>query len=200
MTTATVQLPGFTDPVHEAQQTFRALLDALARPGLPQAMVAVTAPAGLTPECAAACLTLLDLETTVWLQSGLSEAARAWLLFHTGCRFTEQPQAADFAIIHDAANLPPLDAFGWGTAEYPEASTSLLIQLPALTGPTTVTLQGPGIREAIALQTPLGQPFWQQWQVMTASYPLGLDVWCLADHQVIGLPRTARVTDSQENL
>jgi alpha-D-ribose 1-methylphosphonate 5-triphosphate synthase subunit PhnH len=28
---------------------------------------------------------------------------------------------------------------------------------------------------------------------------LGLDAWCLADHQVVGLPRTARVIDSQED-
>jgi len=194
-----VQLPGFNDAVHEAQRTFRALLDALARPGLVQTTATVTPPAGLAIASAAAGLTLLDLETTMWLQPGTSEAARSWLLFHTGCRFTESPQDADFAIITDLSTMPPLTAFHWGAAEYPEASASLLIQLPALTGPTTVTWQGPGIREAIALQTPLPTGFWQQWQEMTASYPLGLDVWCLADDQVMGLPRTARVTDLQED-
>lgn len=195
----TIPLPGFQDPVHEAQQTFRALLNALARPGWPQATARVTAPAGLTAACAAACLTLFDLETRVWLQSGIPEAAHAWLRFHTGCQVTQQSQAADFAIIKDAATMPPLDAFRWGTAAYPEASTSLLIQLPALMGPTTVTLQGPGIQGAIALQTPLSQDFWQQWQAMTASYPLGLDVWCLAAQQVVGLPRTVRLTALQEH-
>jgi alpha-D-ribose 1-methylphosphonate 5-triphosphate synthase subunit PhnH len=195
----TTQLPGFNDAVHDAQRTFRALLDALARPGIVQTTATVTPPAGLTIACAVAGLTLLDLETTVWLQSGTSDAVRAWLLFHTGCRFTEAPQDADFAIITNLSTMPPLAAFHWGTAEYPEGSTSLLIQLPSLTGATTVNLQGPGIRQAIALQTPLGPHFWQQWQEMTASYPLGLDAWCLADHQVVGLPRTARVIDSQED-
>jgi len=190
----TTQLPGFQDPVHEAQQTFRALLDALARPGMAQTTAAVTPPAGLTSGCAAACLTLLDLETVVWLQPEISAPAKSWLLFHTGCRFTEQPQSADFALISTIATMPPLDQFNWGTAAYPEASTSLLVQLPSLQGPQAVTLSGPGILASITIQTPLSQDFWHQWQEMVDAYPLGLDAWCFADQQVLGLPRTARVT------
>jgi alpha-D-ribose 1-methylphosphonate 5-triphosphate synthase subunit PhnH len=190
-------LAGFKNPVHDAQQTFRALLDALARPGIAQTTAPVSSPQGLTVGCAAACLTLLDLETVVWLQPGMSEAVRSWLLFHTGCRFTEQPQAADFAIIHDIQTMPRLDQFRWGTAAYPEASTSLLVQLPSLSGEHTVTLQGPGILAAVTLQTSLNQGFWQQWQELTADYPLGLDAWCFVDHQVLGLPRTALVHNRQ---
>lgn len=194
----TTQLPGFKDTVHDAQQTFRALLDALARPGIRQTTASLTPPEGLNPGCAAACLTLLDLEATVWLQSGISESVRSWLLFHTGCRFTAQPQTADFAVIDQIETMPRLEEFNWGTAAYPEASTSLLIQLPALEGTGSATLQGPGILDTIALQTPLGADFWQQWQAMTANYPLGLDAWCFADRQVLGLPRTARLAGQQE--
>jgi alpha-D-ribose 1-methylphosphonate 5-triphosphate synthase subunit PhnH len=190
----TTQLPGFQDPVHEAQRTFRALLEALARPGIAQKTTPVNPPDGLTSSCAAACLTLLDLETVVWLQPEISAAAKSWLLFHTGCRFTEQPQTADFALISTIKTMPPLDQFHWGTAAYPEASTSLLVQLPSLQGPKAVTLAGPGILESITIQTPLSQDFWHQWQEMVNQYPLGLDVWCFADHQVLGLPRTARIT------
>ncbi|MBD2231655.1 phosphonate C-P lyase system protein PhnH [Phormidium tenue] len=194
----TTQLPGFKDPVHDAQQTFRALLDALARPGIQQTTASLTPPEGLNPGCAAACLTLLDLETTVWLQPDIAESARSWLVFHTGCRFTAQPQTADFAVINNVETMPNLEDFNWGTAAYPEASTSLLIQLPALEGTGSATLQGPGILESITLQTPLSTDFWQQWQAMTAHYPLGLDVWCFADRQVLGLPRTTRIAGKQE--
>jgi alpha-D-ribose 1-methylphosphonate 5-triphosphate synthase subunit PhnH len=194
----TTQLPGFKDPVHDAQQTFRALLDALARPGIQQTTASLTPPEGLNPGCAAACLTLLDLETTVWLQPGISESVRAWLLFHTGCRLTTQPQTADFAVIDRIETMPRLDEFNWGTAAYPEASTSLLIQLPALQGTESTTLHGPGILDTVTIQMPLPNDFWQQWQAMTANYPLGLDAWCFADRQVLGLPRTARLTGQQE--
>lgn len=187
------QLPGFADPVHDSQQTFRALLDALAQPGLCQTTVAVAPPAGLTPSCAAAALTLLDLETTVWLQPGLPQAVSDWLLFHTGCHFTEAPQAADFALIGQMATAPPLTAFGWGSPEYPEASTSLLVQLPTLQGGRPATLQGPGILAERAIALPVPDDFWAQWQAMTSRYPLGVDSWWLSGDQVLGLPRTARL-------
>lgn len=191
------QLPSFKDSVHDAQQTFRALLDALARPGMVQTTASLTPPEGFVPSCAAAALTLLDLETTVWLQPGLPEAARSWLLFHTGCRFTSHSQTADFAVIWDIDTLPNLEDFNWGTAEYPEASTSLLIQLPDLQTGRSITLQGPGILDAITIHTPLSASFWQQWQEMTADYPLGIDSWCFAGNQVLGLPRTARLISNQ---
>jgi alpha-D-ribose 1-methylphosphonate 5-triphosphate synthase subunit PhnH len=194
----TTQLPGFKDPVHGSQQTFRALLDALARPGMLQTTAPLTPPEGLSPGGAAACLTLLDLETMVWLQPGIAESVQAWLLFHTGCRFTAQPQTADFAVIDQIETMPRLDDFHWGTAEYPEASTSLLIELPTLEGAGAATLQGPGILDTILIQPPLHSDFWQQWQAMTTHYPLGLDAWCFADRQVLGLPRTAQIAGLQE--
>lgn len=195
------QLTGFTDAVHDAQKTFRVLLDALARPGMLQTTVALVPPTGLEPSCAAACLTLLDLETKVWLQPGLSEEVRSWLVFHTGCRFTDVPHMADFAVIWQLTTAPDLAEFSWGTAEYPEASTSLLIQLPELTGGTVVTLQGPGILQDIDVSLPLPVAVWQRWQMMTEEYPLGLDCWYFAQNQVIGLPRTAKpITELQGDL
>lgn len=186
------QLAGFTDTVHDAQQTFRALLDALARPGILQTTVSLNTPAGLVPSCGAACLTLLDLETLVWLQPGLAEDVRPWLVFHTGCRFTDNPQAADFALIWDINNAPKLDEFSWGNAEYPEASTTLLIQLPTLVEGEPIALQGPGILESIEVKLPLRAAFWQQRETMAEEYPLGLDCWCFTQQHIMGLPRTAK--------
>lgn len=185
------QLPGFRDPVHDAQRTFRALLTALSQPGTPHTPAMLTPPPGLTPSCAAAALTLFDLETAVWLQPGLPAAAQNWLLFHTGCRFTDTSATADFAIVAEVATMPTLASFNWGTPEYPEASTTLLLQTAP--GDRPVTLQGPGILNQVEMAVALPTSFWQQWQTMTTHFPLGLDLWCCSPTQVWGLPRTARL-------
>jgi len=190
-------LPGFADPVHDAQQTFRTLLDALAHPGqMGIVSSGLTPPPGLTPACAAACLTLLDLDTQVWLQPGLDGAVKAWLAFHAGCCFTPRPQQADFALIASLEDGPALSAFRWGTAEYPEASTTLLIQTSGLTGGEAVMVQGPGILGERAIAPQLPPTFWEQWAANHRAYPLGVDVFLFGQHDVLGLPRTAQVMRS----
>ena len=88
---------GFADPVHGAQQTFRALLGAMSEPGRLFTLHAA-ATDGLAPRdaerrpplgiaLAATLLTLLDADTPVHLAGALgNDAARAWLRFHTGAR------------------------------------------------------------------------------------------------------------------
>ena len=98
------------------------------------------------------------------------------------------------SIIVDVESAPALDQFCYGTPEYPEASTSLLLQIPSMEGGPEVMLKGPGILEEIAIAPPMAAEFWQQWQEMTPEYPLGLDVWFFADDQILGLPRTARLS------
>lgn len=192
----TTTTPGFRDSVHDAQQTFRTLLDALSCPGEVKAIAPrLTPPHGLTPACAAACLTLLDLETRVWLQPGLDAAVTAWLIFHTGCRFTPDPQTANFAIAWDLAQLPALDIFNWGTAACPEASTTVLVQVEQLSHGIPVVLTGPGILHERAIAPHLPERFWQQWQHNSQAYPRGIDVFLFDQHCVMGLPRTSTLTN-----
>jgi alpha-D-ribose 1-methylphosphonate 5-triphosphate synthase subunit PhnH len=189
-------VPGFADRVHDAQQTFRALLDALARPGSLGQILPVPSPQGLMPACAAACLTLFDLETVVWLQPGLEASVASWLSFHTGCRFTLSPQAAHFAIIWDINTLPNLALFNWGSAERPESSATVLMQIPRLSQGEPVVLQGPGILQARSIAPELPQSFWQQWQHNMQAYPQGIDVFLFAQNQLMGLPRTVQLVHS----
>lgn len=190
-----VSLPGFQDAVHEAQTTFRTLLEALAHPGCSCTIpTSITPPKGMSPACAAACLTLLDLETQVWLQPGLEIAP--WLRFHTGCRFTTDPLQANFAVIWDGAQLPNLPTFNPGTAEYPELSTTLLIQVECLADGKDVVLQGPGILGERAIAPQLPAQFWQQWTSNHHAYPLGVDVFLFDQTHVIGLPRSTDIKQS----
>ncbi len=197
--TATLH-PGFHDRVHDAQRTFRTLLDALAHPGQVGAIAPrLTPPPGLGIGCAAACLTLLDLETRLWLapgldaglDAGLNAELEAWLVFHTGCRMVRSPAQADFAVIGAQGSCPDLDAFSWGTADYPEASTTVLIQVDGLGGGEPMLLRGPGIKTEQAIAPQVSPHFWAQWAANHRAYPLGIDVFLFTDDRVMGLPRTA---------
>ncbi|NJM98277.1 MAG: phosphonate C-P lyase system protein PhnH [Phormidesmis sp. RL_2_1] len=199
---ATTTLPGFKAPVHQAQQTFRALLAAIAQPGECHAPnVSICAPQGLTPLCAAACLTLFDLETTVWLQPSCSSdgltSVQDWLQFHTGCRFSDQPQAATFAVIADLPSAPELKDFNWGSAEDPEQSTTLLIQVPDLTTGSIHLLSGPGILASVAFAPAVPPSFWQQWRANHSAYPQGVDCFFFSPERLVGLPRTVQLLEAQ---
>ncbi len=187
-------LPGFENPVQDAQQTFRALLEALARPGTPYATARLTPPPNLPVSAAAALLTLLDLETRLWLQPGQWDDTVDWVQFHTGCAIVDAPNQADFAVVHSLTTAPDLTAFRWGTAAYPEDSTSLFLLTSVELPPQVMTWRGPGIQDSTLVKLSLPLTFWQQWQSMTTHYPQGVDAWICTQDKVLGLPRTTQVT------
>ena len=196
----TTQLPGFIDITRDSQKTFRTLLEALSEPGLAREMtVAITPPEGITKPCAAACLTVLDLETVVWLQPGFSEDVQSWLRFHTGCRFTSALGEASFAIVHSLAEIA-LSDLCWGSAEMPELSATLLAQVPALQSDRKVVLTGPGILGERTVSLALPIRFWQDWLLNHAAYPRGVDLFLFDDRAVMGLPRTTSVQTSNAQL
>jgi alpha-D-ribose 1-methylphosphonate 5-triphosphate synthase subunit PhnH len=169
------------------------LLEALSHPGRPcNPQINITAPADLTPICAAACLALIDIETVVWLQPSLPTLVRDWLRFHTGCRFTTDPSKADFAVVADSSEVD-LEAFSWGSAEYPEESTTLLVQVEDLIGGESKQLSGPGILESFSFAPKLSSTFWTRWQQNNATYPRGIDCFLFTPDSVVGLPRTTHV-------
>lgn len=194
----TIQHPGFENLTRDSQKTFRALLEALSLPGKLQAIeVALSVPEGLTTACAAACLTLMDLETDIWLQPGFSEQVKAWLQFHTGCAVVDLPEKAAFAVVHDLDEVA-LESFYWGSAEAPEISTTLLVQVPAFAGGPSIELSGPGILREAQVSPVLGAGFWQQWQQNHSAYPQGIDVFLFEGRRVMGLPRTVRAREIRE--
>lgn len=192
--------PGFADPVHGAQGTFRAVMDALARPGLLQPLDAgLKPPAPLTPELAALALALTDADTPVWLDAGLaaSPEVAAYLRFHTGAPLTDDPARAAFAFIRDPARCPPLARFAQGTPAYPDTSTTLVLALDMIANGEGLHLAGPGIKgpTRIAL-SPLPAGFVAQLAENRAGFPLGVDVILTAPGLVAGLPRSTAVTES----
>ena len=119
----------------------------------------------------------------------------AWLRFQTGAPLVTEPDAAQFALVSAARLLPVLGRFALGSDEYPDRSTTIAIVLPSLTGGATLTLRGPGIEDTRTM-APVGLPegFLGQWADNRALFPRGVDVLLLSGGQVIGLPRTTRLS------
>jgi alpha-D-ribose 1-methylphosphonate 5-triphosphate synthase subunit PhnH len=193
----------FADPVHASQHTFRAVMDALARPGTIIALAAtVTAPSPLHPAAAAVALTLLDYETPVWLDHALSATRDIadWIRFHTGAPITSDPRVAAFAFVADGAQAPDLDVFSLGTSEYPDRSTTLVLQVKQFSAGESLILVGPGIAGTQRFSAgPLPNNFREQLTANRALFPRGVDVILATDDAIAALPRSVRVvTDRGE--
>lgn len=185
---------GLRDAVHDAQQSFRAALDALARPGRPQPLGRAIAGLPLGAALSHLLLALTDEDTRVWWQQP-DDALAQWLRFHTGARSVAQPQQADFAVIADGAQCPALDGFAIGSAASPEFSSTLLVEVPSLVAGPLLHWHGPGIRDRQEVRIDgLPPGFWPQWQANHALFPQGVDVIFTCGGETIGLPRTTRVS------
>ena len=184
--------PGFAEPVAQAQTCFRALLDAMARPGsLHEAGVGLDPPAPLAPATAAILLTLVDAETPLWLDDAAREAW-PWLAFHCGATRAE-PGTAAFLCGLDMPRLAELDP---GTDAGPENSATLVLQVPALGIGPSYRFSGPGLRAPTLLRlAELPQDFTLQWAANHALFPRGMDLILCAGTQLCALPRSIRVEE-----
>ncbi len=190
-----VSLPGFADPVLSAQSSFRAILDAMSRPGTVH-----TAGHGLTPpaplgQAAAACLlTLVDAETTLCLDDAL-ETTRDWIGFH--CAAPRSPAAtAGFLMCHELPDLAALDA---GSDDAPQDGATVVLQVASLCAGQRLTLSGPGLPSpATVAINGLPADFAERWAANHALFPRGVDLILCAGDALLALPRTVRITHAHK--
>lgn len=197
MTTIAELPPGFVDKVLSAQSTFRSVMDAMARPGTVQRIVPmVGTPATMMRGTAAIALTLFDHDTPLWLDARMSESSDVlkWLKFHTGAPVVQDSSIASFALISDGGTLPSLERFALGTSEYPDRSTTVIIQVDSLDSGRSFELQGPGIDGVATLQASI-RPFdlFERLSFNETLFPRGIDVVLVADDSVVAIPRTTRI-------
>jgi alpha-D-ribose 1-methylphosphonate 5-triphosphate synthase subunit PhnH len=198
MSAETMIAPGFSDPVFQSQAAFRALLAALSEPGtLQQVASEIAPPEGLATATATALLTLADYETPVWLPEALRNGpAGAWLRFHCAAALVDDASEAAFAVVDGAADEPTLAAFNLGTDQFPDRSTTVIVQVNGLEGGPAITLAGPGILGSrdIAPQG-LRSSFVEELRENGALYPLGVDVLLAHGEGLIGLPRSTQIEE-----
>ncbi|MBN9454173.1 MAG: phosphonate C-P lyase system protein PhnH [Bosea sp.] len=200
MPAETMIAPGFSDPVFQSQAAFRALLAALSEPGTLQNVASeIAPPESLATATATALLTLADYETPVWLPEALRNGpAGAWLRFHCAAALVENPAEAAFAVINGLADEPKLSAFNLGTDQFPDRSTTVIVQVAGLEGGSVLTLAGPGILGSHNI-APRGlrSGFTDELRENGALYPLGVDVLLAHGEGLIGLPRSTQIEEAR---
>ncbi|OLP62206.1 phosphonate C-P lyase system protein PhnH [Xaviernesmea oryzae] len=186
----------FADAVLDAQAAFRGLMDAMARPGRIHRFAELASPpAPLSPAQGTIALTLFDQDTPVHLTPALAASAVAsWLSFQTGAPLTADRLQGRFALVEKGVAFPALSGFALGTQDYPDRSTTLIVELEALAGGPERCIAGPGI-DGEATMAPIGLPeaFPALWAENGAQFPRGVDLILTAGDACLCLPRTTRL-------
>lgn len=178
---------GFADAPIDAARAFRAALNVMARPGRIETVNGATPPKPLSLAAGVLVLTLCDAETPLYLAGDADcPAARDWITFHTSAPLVSARHAT-FALGTWEA-LAPLESFQKGTPEYPDRSTTLIVELTELQA-SGARLTGPGIKRQAALSLPELAAF----QENAKLFPLGLDFFFTCGDRMAALPRTTRV-------
>jgi alpha-D-ribose 1-methylphosphonate 5-triphosphate synthase subunit PhnH len=182
--------PGFADPVLDAQAAFRAVLQAMSRPGQVHRLPPLPEPPpGLSPAAAAMLLTLIDAETKLCLSAG--PEAEAWVRFHCAAPLAEAGSAQ--FVLDPAAGLLALDP---GTEEEPETGATLILDVAGLEEGTGWRLTGPGIRDEHRLAVAGAPPgFLADWARNRRHAPRGVDVILCAGDRIAALPRSVAIAE-----
>ncbi len=189
-------MSGFVDQARDSARAFRLMLDAMARPGriLP-IDTALEVPAPLLPSSAAICLSLCDYDTPLWLDESLRQTqVLDYLRFHTGAPTEADMKRASFLLCTPESALDTLAEANRGSAEYPDASATLIVQVPKLAAGDRLILKGPGIDGETDFRTlGLGERFWDAMADNHQLFPLGADVFFAAPAKMAALPRSTHI-------
>ncbi len=188
------------EPVAVAQQTFRTLLTAMARPGTVHELVSRP---GESPEEAVA-FALVDHEVAFAVIGGQQTAGAASvarrITLRTGSSEAETSDAA-FVFVY-----APLTATIWasvrrGTLEYPDGGATVVYVLSSVgAGPLVLTLTGPGIEteQRLALAGLPASEFALRDEAC-GDYPMGVDCMFVdSEGHVACVPRSSKIAQIEE--
>lgn len=182
-----INQPVYTLDEALTRETFLALMWSLSYPGRPYAL-----PAG--DPFRAIADTLLDLETSYFTPDVLLGE----VLGRSGARSLPPERAAyHFYPQLDRADLLTVMQADAGTLLYPDRGATLFIGCE-FGGDTLLHLSGPGISPVCPTTVPIDGIPAEFWTRRAAHrYPLGWDVYLVSGSQIVGLPRTTRISVEQ---
>ncbi|TVQ97180.1 MAG: phosphonate C-P lyase system protein PhnH [Desulfovibrionales bacterium] len=189
---------GFSSPVHDAQATFRVLLEAMSRPGKRLSVpVQPEVFHGFPDAALSVLLSLADFDTPIWLSDDHRKAVlREFLTFHCGCPVVEQPSEAVFGLVHADINPEMLGKFNPGLPEYPDRSATIVVVAESLETGNGSMIQGPGVRDQAVIRVAGTLPgFWKYVAANSAMFPQGVDFIFVGDGEMVCLPRSVMVRE-----
>ncbi|HWL05127.1 MAG TPA: phosphonate C-P lyase system protein PhnH [Xanthobacteraceae bacterium] len=193
----TVQTEHSRDMAFISQARFRALMNAFARPGTIVTVTCPNAPRPLAEATAGVLECLCDFETPVWLAPSLetSSAVVEWVRFRTGSPVGPAAEAS-FAVVSDKDHFPDLDIFTSGSADYPDRSTTVLIQIEDFDG-KPYAISGPGIQQNRSFSAASLPPdFIARMTRNRWLYPRGVDVLLVSGDRLLALPRSVHIQEA----
>ncbi|MEI8274937.1 MAG: phosphonate C-P lyase system protein PhnH [Hyphomicrobiales bacterium] len=182
-----------------SQAAFRALMECLSRPGEIRTLEGVGAPPPMAPATAALVRSLADYESPIWLDPAFAAAPAIaeWIKFHTGAPIVAAPDKAAFALVADSLAMPTFLKFAQGSEEYPDRSTTIIVQVERFAGPA-LTLQGPGIETTRDFAAaPLPADFAQRLRDNREMFPRGVDLVFVTGQAIAALPRSVRIVEER---
>jgi alpha-D-ribose 1-methylphosphonate 5-triphosphate synthase subunit PhnH len=101
-------------------------------------------------------------------------------------------------LIGDLETMPSLESFAKGTSEYPDRSTTIILQIDGFNGPEELTLSGPGIKDTQGFApSQLPKMFVDQWAANRGAFPRGIDLIFVGKGALAALPRTTRISKKE---
>lgn len=185
---------------HNQQRTYRALLDAMSRPGR-VVRINTLQEASLSSAVLAIGRCLLDHEVSLAVVGGdIACALRTELVEATQVR-SETPEKADFLLIDGSRIQGVIARARRGTMACPEEGATVIYCLESKPATTSdrlrVRLMGPGIAAPEGIMPEMAGVEVSEYETLmsvNADYPLGVDaIFVRADGDLMALPRSTRI-------
>lgn len=197
------------DPIFDAQQAFRVLLDAFSHPGTLYSFenYELSQPKELATSNAIIALSLFDNNISFHSDSFYSETVEKYIHLNTSAKI-EKIQVADYVFLDGKDSITTqIQACKNGELSYPEKNATLIISVEQLSAMPIanfdchLTLSGPGIQtEQNVFVKGLAIQNIQTLQIVNAEFPLGVDI-LLTDtfENICAIPRSIALQIIQNN-
>lgn len=189
--------------VHDIQQAYRKVVDALSRPGTVQDLSDAALKLDHRTDCYAVTLVLarmlLDTEVTFKIIGEDEEELTQYISRLTYAKRAEVHDADYIFVTHTAAPGSVSEALKLariGEMNDPHLSATLIAELPSVVSGERRLLRGPGIDQYTVCEMQiLTMGNWEMVRAeRNAEFPLGVDmIFADASHRVLALPRTTQM-------